>query len=359
MFEIQKRQSFSNAEVEEKITTLEKELSVLSLFAKQDGEQNKPQNEEYWQSRGLNPVLSKSETIYNYLQQTIQPVTAATKRAEILTGSKSQVEQLRSDINYDETHLHHVETEIKSLKVTETKQLLRFAVLVFLVVSGVSDCYVTTDAFRGGGLSAFASLCYGIPVGLAVGLGAGFAATLYMEAKEPKRKIRIFWATISIALIFFAVLGYLRANLYHGIPNISLTGSSEITSTSLFSLTGWELAIASFILFIAGFFFSTATWTSKKDKEQTRKYNRIKNERDQLKKKIETKKREASQISEQALREVSLCTERCEYALAATKRITNIAKTALATYASTNIAYRSDGQCPPYLLEVPEIFFNN
>ena len=97
----------------------------------------------------------------------------------------------------------------------------------------------------------------------------------------------------------------------------------------------------------------------KKDKEQTRKYNRIKNERDQLKKKIETKKREASQISEQALREVSLCTERCEYALAATKRITNIAKTALATYASTNIAYRSDGQCPPYLLEVPEIFFNN
>ena len=305
MFEIQKRQSFSNAEVEEKITTLEKELSVLSLFAKQDGEQNKPQNEEYWQSRVLNPVLSKSETIYNYLQQTIQPVTAATKRAEILTGSKSQVEQLRSDINYDETHLHHVETEIKSLKVTETKQLLRFAVLVFLVVSGVSDCYVTTDAFRGGGLSAFASLCYGIPVGLAVGL-----------------------ATISIALIFFAVLGYLRANLYHGIPNISLTGSSEITSTSLFSHTGWELAIASFILFIAGFFFSTATWTSKKDKEQTRKYNRIKNERDQLKKKIETKKREASQISEQALREVSLCTERCEYALAATKRITNIAKTA-------------------------------
>ena len=66
-------------------------------------------------------MLSKSEAIYNYLQQTIQPVTAATKKAEVLTTSTSQVEQLRSDINYDETHLHHVETEIKSLKVAEAK----------------------------------------------------------------------------------------------------------------------------------------------------------------------------------------------------------------------------------------------
>ena len=150
-------------------------------------------------------------------------------------------------------------------------------------------CLSRWRAFR------FASLCYGLPVGLAV-CSRQVLPPMYMEAKEPKRKKRFFVQPF-IAVIFL-LFWDICVRIYTMASRTLVRWSTEIDSSSLFSLTGWGARNCQLYFIHCWFLFSTATWTSKKDRNKSE--STIGSKRSGSIKKIEDwlQKREKRLISE-------------------------------------------------------------
>lgn len=347
--------NYSHPSVEEKFSEFEKDLMIFQLYGKQDSGQNKPITREYWLARVYNTVQTKSEGMNNYLQQMVQPVAAAIRRTEVLAQAQKEVDVIQAEINYTEEHLFKTEQKIKELQPQVSRRLMRIIVIVFLILAGVADCYCVFDGIRGSGMPLIAAIIYAVVAGFAVGLGAAIAAKKYVAAEGTAAKRRILISTITVAFLFFLVLGIYRAHIYNSRPDISIQSSTVIHIMTSASVSGVMLAAFSFLLFVAGFFLSVATAKTAKEEAAERALNQLKKERTRLQNEIEEKHIAITEIQKAAQTEYIICTAKCEYCIAVQKRIANIAKAALAMYASTYISQRrhGDGQVSSFLAQIP------
>lgn len=349
--------SYSHPDVEEKLSEFEKDFMIFQLYGKQDAGQNRPITREYWLARVYNPVQAASEKMNNYLQQTVQPVAAAIRRTEVLAQAQEEVDVIQAEVNYTEEHLFKAEQKIKELLPQVSRRLIRIIVIVFLILAGIADCYCVFDGIRRSGMPLIAAIIYAVVAGLAVGLGAAIAAKKYVAAEGVAAKRRILISTITVAFLFFLVLGIYRAHIYNSRPDISIQSSTAIHIMTSASVSGVMLAAFSFLLFVAGFFFSVATAKTAKEEAAERILDQLKKELNRLQNEIEENRTAITEIQKAAQTEYAICTAKCEYCIAVQKRIANIGKAALAMYASTNISQRRDGQVPPFLAQVPAITF--
>ena len=355
--------SKSNPFNDAKTIELEKELlNHCEIQGRQNGLQNKPITEEEFRAYILNHIETKIQATLNENEQEHLPISGMVVAQKIQADAKEEINKLNAILADDEHKLWPLEERKKEKAPDLAKRRIRRWINTATGVIAVADGVFVYEAARAMPLPKIPALIIATAIAFAIGFGVHILAGFILKAKT-KIQIAFRYCLVLIpAFIGFYVIGHIRAKAYNGIIDLNnqIAGGSEQITTSV---SGLDITIISFLLFLAALLFSMRYYKSKEERLQEQEYDRICREIKDLKDKMEATRRKIKDIREEANQKSAEALARYEYALATERCLISLARKAMEVYKDSNLRYRTDGICPVFFSHPPpfnfQTFFNN
>lgn len=342
---------------------LEKELLTHSaILGKQNGIQNKPEIVDELKAYNMNYVESKVQAAMNENEQEHLPISGMVVAKKIQTDAKEEISKLGATLADDEHKLWPLEERKKGVAPDLAKRKIRWWINAGTGVIAITDGYFAYEALRAAPIAKIPSLISAIGIAAAIGFSVHILAGFILKAKTKLQKLARYCLVLIPAFIGFYVIGNIRAKAYNGIVNLNsqIAGGSEQVITPV---SGLDITIISFLLFLAALLFSMRYYKSKEERLQEQEYDRVCREIEELKSKMESTRKKIEEIKEEANLKSAEALARYEYALATERRLISLARQAMEVYKDSNLRYRTDGICPVFFSNPPtfnfQTFFDN
>jgi hypothetical protein len=340
---------------------LQKFESDLTTYAqtegKQNGNKNQPVTEEQFRALIINHIEAHGQELINKNHSQYAPISGAVVATELRNKADEDISKLRSSLNEKEHSITQLENEKKRLEAPVKSFWQRKLPVLAIGLISVAEAYFIFEALRNSGFPLLPALIF------SAGLGAGLAYYTHIVARYIKRAaekkqamLRALVTLIPIAILFYFI-GHIRGDAYN--EAAALTAQSEQLAVPSDTANGGKIGLISFLLYCIGLVIGIRYAKTKEetDKETTydqacKKLGDEKKQKDAIKTQIQEIEKDTAEKTEKALATY-------EHALAREKQIQVICKKALEGYASTNMRNRTDGQCPVFFSNLPQLYFTS
>jgi hypothetical protein len=274
--------------------------------------------------------------------------TAARKKAD------EAIKKATTGLHESAHRISQLENEKNRFAPSCDESFRRFIPKLLIGLITLSEFYFIFEAARIGGFSFIPALL--LAGGLAAGLGylthiAG--GWIKGSANKPQLYKRILTTTVPVAILFY-FLGQFRSTAYQEAAALD----AELTQTTpVHTASAGGIAIASFILYCIGLIIAIRFAKTKEERAQQEAYNQTCQKLQEEKKNKRAKEEQIAAIEKESEEKVSTALATYEHALAREKQIQLICKKALEAYAASNLRHRTDGKCPPFFSQLPELQF--
>lgn len=353
----------SNLFTDVKIIELEKELLTHSeIQGRQNGLQNKPLTVDELKAYNMNYVESKVQFTLNENQQKYLPISGMVVAQKIQSEANEEITKLTATFADNEHKLWPLEERKKETAPDLAKRRIRRWINTGTGVIAIADGVFIYEAARAMPLPKIPAIIIASAIAFAIGFGVRIMARFILKAKNKLQRVFRYCLVLIPAFIGFYYIGNIRAKAYNGIINLNsqITGQQE---QWINPVSGLDITILSFLLFLAALLFSIRYYKSKEERMLEQEYNRVCLEIEELKNKMKAIQRKIEEIKEEAAKKSAEALARYEYALSTENRIISLARHAMEVYKESNLRYRTDGICPIFFSQPPsfnfQTFFNN
>jgi hypothetical protein len=331
-------------------------LASQSLSGEQHGKLNKPTTALEYRAYSLNHIEAVIQSAIYKTKETFLPVSGvvvAQKARSIGEEKISLLTRERFDTEHLIQKLKERITRIGKNLPSKAKQAL---VLALLVVLGAADGYGSYAGFRLYGFPTPLALisCTGIVV--AVTAGGHFLGRYIRFASNETIKYLRYIGTLALYGLGFIFLGFLRALAYgHIVHFTDSPGYAPIDDVP--QLSGWIIAIVSFLLFWSGLFLSIHTAISKEDTQRQKEVAEATEDLQAVEEKVANIDAEIEKTRTSTLADEALALTKFEYARYCEEQLIATAFEAANAYNQKNLRFRSDNLCPTFFSEKPSFSF--
>jgi uncharacterized membrane protein len=204
--------SFSHPAVEAQIADLDGELTDFAkLQGKEDAQKEAVLTETLFTIKVTDHIRAKVQAVIDFIKHILLVTSMVFDAVEIDREAQKKVSEINNEIN---DRLHHraslkrkqAAIIIDPLKKKYGKWLMFVAIFV-----GVGDAALAFGSFRHGAYTFFQALLASLAIGAVISVSHSLYAKWIRQAKTPsQRRLRIL-LILSVAFIFFAWIGNLRA----------------------------------------------------------------------------------------------------------------------------------------------------
>lgn len=328
------------------IIELEKELLGHSeIQGRQNGEQNMPVTEDQLRAYNMNFIETKVQSAINYNHQLYHPISGMVIVQEIKSEAKKNVQTLSTSLADDEHKMRPLEEQKKQLAPDLKKRRLRRCIYTGVGIISAADGYFAYEAFRAAPIPKIPSFFAALSITIAIGFGCHILGGFIRKAQTKIQRIIRYSIVLIPAFAGFFVLGLLRANAYNSV--MKLQNSIDGTSLqSLSSISGWNITILSFLLFVVALLFSIKFYKPKEEQKKDQEYDLTRKEINELKNKMQDTQNKIEGIQKETIEKSAEALARYEYAIATENRLKSIARHSMEVYKEMNLRHRKDGLCP-------------
>jgi hypothetical protein len=348
--------NYFNNEFEAYLQKVKNELlSYCSIQGELDGKKNKPVTTEELRALILNKIQVNIQEVINVTHKTFTPVSGMVIVRAIEKKSEEKINSLNAELG-DLTHkLLALQNEKKSIELQIRNVTNKYIEYGIAIIGGCIEGVFIYDALSNTGLSL------GITILTSVGLAVSVAAGIHYSAGYIRKALSkdIFYRRCAIvlgsALVFFATVGFFRADYYNDTINLT-PGATEIQNGAPIE-SGLKLGIISFIIFCVALIAAYMNWRSDEEKQIEETLRKKNQELEKVTGRIKEIKDEINSIQSETMLACALATAKFEYALATEKHLDNLAHEAFEVYKEKNLRHRNDLLCPGFFSHPPTFVF--
>ncbi|MEK7585795.1 MAG: hypothetical protein AAB477_00980 [Patescibacteria group bacterium] len=339
--------TFSHPAVEACITNLDSELTDFApLQGKEDAQKDSELTETLFTIKVRDHVRSKVQMAIDFIKNSLLVTSMVFDASQIDRDAQKKVQEINNETN------DHLQVRA-SLKRKQTaiiidplkKKYGKWLMIIALFV-GAGDAALAFGSFRHGAYTVLQALLAALAIGAVISVSHLVYARWIKRAKtEAQRVIRIF-TILSVAFIFFAWIGNLRAQASNNTVSIALDGNN-VSAVSSSHLNGWAIAIISFVLFAAVLFLSLLLWKSKEERLIEQEYDKLETEILKIDAEIKAFGIQKTEIESKAAIQKSEARKVFDYAISSIRRCKNIGQSAITKYKQTYARFHND-VVPPF-----------
>lgn len=343
--------SYTNPEFEAYYTKLEKEqLAIAAITGQQDGLVGKPASKRHYNIQIISSFKAAIQKAIDYNYSLFPPISSIAVTKELRNSAAENILLLEKDKNAKEKKLlflQHEQTELKG-KVNYISSKLK---LIIPAIFGISEGVLVYTILQTASFPGLVKFFLSIAIALASAFGLSLGANFICNATTTPKKQQRFAVVILMAFIVAAGLGIWRAGLYSTSMHINAQIDEGGHATQTDSFSSLPFILISFISFVVALAFEIKHWQTDEQKQRVKQYEeklaevkKIEQERQTIKKQIDTTKQEISVASAQTMQQQ-------EYAFANERRLISLAQQMVNQYESANVEHRLDGSCPSFFGE--------
>ncbi|MBZ0098908.1 MAG: hypothetical protein K8F30_07475, partial [Taibaiella sp.] len=322
--------------------------SYANLLGEEHGQKNQPVTPAQMQALILNKIeVTIQEGIDDNKRRHLLDSGIAVAR-KILSDAKDKIMKLDAaifDIRHKLPRLVQLKEQLKP-NLEKAKWRKYMYIYIGASIIAITEGFFSYEAFRNANVPILASFFMAAGIAVAVGFGVHILAGWIRKAKTRAQRIFRYCVVLIPAFIGFATLGNLRADAYSNVINLQVN-PEQMVDTSGGTVSGWAIAIISFLLFLAALLFSLKYGKTEQEEKQEQDYKETCNEIDTLEQEIERMEAEKVRINEGATANAALALARYEYAGSNETILATAGRQAFEIYKDKNIRYRNN---------VPEFF---
>ena len=327
-----------------------------------NAQQNKPTTIEEFNAYIFNYITIKTEEWVQKNMQQFLPISGMVVANKIQKEADQKCMELTGQLNECEHKLVLVEQKKKEL-TPDLKQIRKRKISNIVVgLIGIAEGYLIYEALRKSGFHTMAAIITSICLAAGIAYVTNIAAEFIKRAISKRQLIKRSCFVLSIALVFFLILGTIRAQAYNATANLKEQASGIITPNAG-NNSGGKIAMVSFFLYAIGLAIAVRYARTKEEKDQEKVYDKICGEYDELKANIYEYTNAIDTIKRQTAEHVHSALATYEYAKARERQLYSIANKALEAYANNNLRHRTDAVCPAFFSSLPPFqfttFFDN
>lgn len=331
-------------------------ISYAQTEGKQAGLKNLPQNVEQFRVSIFNYVESHGQECINKSHAGCSPISGAVAATALRKKADDAIAKLSTDLHESEHRIRQCENEKQQLQQPCDSWLKRNLPKIVIGCISFAEGWFIYEAVRNSGFPVLPAFI------LSTALGAGLAYFTHIAAgwiKKSGNRTQLIKRTLTtlipVALLFIYV-GAVRSEAYQEVA--ALTAQAE-QAAPVHTASGWKIGMISFILYCIGLVIAIKYAKTKEEKDQEAAYDQACTKLNEEKQKREAVQQKIQAIEEDTHQQVKEALATYEQALARERQIQLICKKALEGYAATNMRHRTDGVCPPFFSNLPQLQFTS
>lgn len=331
-------------------------LSYSETEGKHNAQKNQPNTIDELQAFIKNHIEIKTQEQIHLNEKQFLPICGMVVANKTQSDADQKCKEFTGVLNDYEHKIKDVEKLKKELTPDLNQRRRRGLSYLLVILIGLAEVYLIYEALRRSGFPTVPA--FFTALGMAIGIAfLTHVVAEYIQRSKNRRQLILRTCLVLIpALIFFSLIGHLRADAYNKISQLKQeTGGALLTEPGKSS--GWKIGIVSFLLYCIGLAISVRYAKTKEEKEQEKAYNKVCREYAELHSKISETNAAIETIQMETAQKVQAALATYEYALARERHLESIAKKSLETYSSNNLRYRTDGQCPVFFSTPPPFSF--
>jgi hypothetical protein len=339
--------SFSHPAVEAHIANLDAELTDFpKLQGKEDAQKEAVLTETLFSIKVTDHIRAKVQAVIDFIKHTLLVTSMVFDAVEIDREAQKKVQEINNETNDRLHHRASLKRKRDSIIIDPLKKKYGKWLMFVALFVGAGDAALAFGSFRHGAYSFFQALLTSLAIGAVISVSHLLYAKWIKQAKTTvQRRFRIF-LILSIAFIFFAWIGNLRAQAANNTVSISLDGNN-VSAVNSPHLNGWAIAIISFILFAVVLFLSLFLWKSKEERLKEQEQEKLAREIAVIDTEITAMEKQKVDIVNKAAIQKSEARKVFDYATNSIKRSKNIGKNAVSTYKQVYARFHHD-IVPPF-----------
>lgn len=347
--------TYSHEAVESCIDNLRFELDQFADTAKEHAERKEPITFAYFRHTIHEPVFAVSQEAINTIKQKLHPGSAIVNAKQMEQHASGQSHDLLLDINNCRRKKDKKKLERNWLcHITASVRQRRF-LFIGCILAALSD-----------GILAYANLRQLYPSLIALGIAAAFGISIFaahllaapwiLKARSPKIRLYRIIGVLSVAAVFFFIVGSIRGSAASGAINISLETFEEARTPNINPL---PLAISSLLLFTIVLFASMRVHHSKWSDANEKKYKELSSDIRELDEKIAAMETKRSAIEQTVLADKRKALVIYEYCLTCIETCKQLARQAIATYKQEYLRRSNSNQVPLFFNDELDLQFDD
>ncbi len=319
-------------ELEAYLTSLENELNDFAeLQGKEDGQKDEEPSEVIYKITVADPVHNKIQLAIDYVRKTLLSTSMILGAAETDKSAQAKIKSNKNEIN-DKLHkLASIKRKMATLVSDPQKRRYAKWLIIVALFVGAGDAALAYGSFRHGAYTALQAFLAATAIGAVISMSHLLYAGWIKQATTPNQKLFRILLILTVAFIFFAWVGNLRASASNDTVNIALDGNNVIATSSPL-LNGWAVAVISFVLFVAVFFLSLLFWRSKKERMDEQEYKRVQVEATKIETEIKDLEKENIDIESNTTGQKQEARKIYDYAVSSIRRAKSIGVNAITKY---------------------------
>lgn len=349
--------SYSDPEFEASYESLEKELSVFDVDAKQSGLMNNPTTLKQFKIRVIRPIKALIQKVIDLNYSRNQMFSDMAVAQSLRTSASDKAFVLEKEKNEKEKNLVPLRNEQKSLKENCKRGISTMLRIIIPALFGICEGFLVFNMLLSSSLPLVVAFFLAILTALVAGFGLHLGAHFICKAKTILvRRIRFAIVLIISFLVAYA-LGVWRARSYSDASNINSQIDLHQSSGSASNFSPWPFVLISFISFVVALAFEIRYWLSDDEKKLLKKYEEKTAEVKKEEQAVRALNREIEAIKVNSNFDSASVMRRQEYACTNEDRLLSLAQHTVSRYESINVEFRKDNQCPDFFGETVDFGF--
>ncbi len=339
--------SFSHPVVEDYITNLDAELiDFAKLQAKEDAQKDTELTETLFTIKVKDHIRSKIQMAIDFIKNILLVTSMVFDATEIDREAQKKTREINNETNDRLQIRASLKRKLASIIIDPLKKKYgRWLMLVALFV-GAGDAALAYGSFRHGAYTALQALLASLAIGAVISVSHLLYARWIKKARTEIQKMTRIFIILSVAFIFFAWIGNLRAEATNNKVSIALDGNN-VSAVSSPHLNGWAIAIISFVLFATVLFLSLLLWKSKEERLKEQEYEKLSREISAIDSEINTLEKQKTDIQNMAAVQKSEARKIFDYATSSIRKCKNIGQGAITRYKQVYARFHND-VVPPF-----------
>jgi hypothetical protein len=326
------RLPYTDSVMEEILKSLEETArSFTKLTAQEWGERKEDMTEMTYRTVFFTPAQQLVQSAIDRIRKHVALTGIVYNVQQLELSVKSKIEVIGKTIVEKRELLDGLIRKRKALAIipTDLQKLQRFHWLTWCL--GAADGCLASTAFLAAGYGLFSSVVTGLAIALAIGYSHRFYTGWIMTAATKPAQYRRGCTVLTVAAVFFSLIGFLRSAAIQNVPDIALQ-DEYATSTHVPPFIGWIIAAVSWVLFAVVFLMALKVWRSKEQEAADDKYSKLTNQINACESEINALKQEQENLATTLAIQKIEAVERAAYLKASIKQCCNVARESAANF---------------------------
>jgi large-conductance mechanosensitive channel len=342
-------------------TTISKLENDICTYAAVQGRQNalngnSPRTVEEFKINIINYIDAKVQETQAHNHQLHIPVSEKVIAENVKKEATLEIQRLQPMLNDREHKKEQLREQKKLLRQSPRKWFWSKISGIISIVTALCESTLPYDGLRtkfNTTIAIYSCIAIGISIYLFIHL---FAHHIKNGATRLIRNLYFLTAMVLPAIGLYS-LSNLRANAANGKIDLSIPTTDGFVVLAP-NVSVLDITIISFLIYGAALFLAVHVAKTKEEEEKMKGYKNACRELKECNKETKELEKKRDAIAENAQGQEAQAMVTYERAVATKKRIDAIANKALQIYISTNMRFRSDGQCPNFFSDSPPFSFS-